>query len=111
MSIAQLRIPIEIYETSIITDNEGFAIKVEKLILRSKAYREERHGSEAWKNRASYSSATTLFRIRRSPSVKITSEHFLLCEEEKYNIISVQDIKDNGMYLEIISERFGSSKG
>jgi len=111
MSIGQLKIPIEIYETSIVTDNEGFAVKVEKLILKVKAYREERHGSESWKNRASFTSATTLFRIRRNPGMKITPEYFLLCDGEKYNIISVQDIKDNGMYLEILAERTASSKG
>lgn len=111
MSLGQLKIPIEIYETSVITDDEGFAVKVEKLILKTKAYREERHGSESWKNRASFSSATTLFRIRRNPAIKVTSEHFILLDGEYYNIISVDDIKDNGMYLEILSQRTASSKG
>jgi len=111
VSLGQLKIPIEIYETSVITDDEGFAVKVEKLILKTKAYREERHGSESWKNRASFSSATTLFRIRRNPAIKVTSEHFILLDGEYYNIIGVDDIKDNGMYLEILSQRTSSSKG
>ena len=111
MSIGQLKIPVEIYETAILTDDEGFAIKVEKLILVTKAYREDRHGSEAWKNRASFSSATTLLRIRKNPNVKITSDHFILLDGERYNVISVDDIKDNGMYLEILAERIFASKG
>lgn len=111
MSIGQLKTPIEIYETGIVTDDEGFAVKVDRLILKAKAYREVRHGSESWKNRASFSTATTLIRIRRNPIIKVTSEHFILIDDEHYNIISVDDIKDNGMYLEILAQRTSSSKG
>lgn len=111
MSVGQLKIPIEIFETLITTDDEGFSLKVEQLVLKMKAYREERHGSESWKNRASFTSATTLFRMRKNPGIMITVEHYIRCNEEKFNIISVDDIKDKGMYLEILAERIYPSKG
>nr|WP_307989827.1 head-tail adaptor protein [uncultured Niameybacter sp.] len=111
MSFGQMQSFIEIYSTNTVKDEEGFATAQEQLILSRRAYKENRRGSEAWKNRASFTTATTLFRFRKPPNVDITTEHLLMCLGERYNILSVEDIREKGMYLEVLAEKVDGSKG
>ena len=92
-------------------DSDGFIVTTDKTIASVRAYKEEKHGSETWKNRAAFSTATTLFRFRKIPNLKVTTEMFIICDEERYNIVSVEDIKGRGMYLEILAVKVSASEG
>ena len=111
MSYGMMRSSIEIYSTATGKDAEGFATKEEQLLFITKAYKKEQRGSEAWKNRAAFSTATTLFRFRKPPELEILTEHRLLCKGVWYNILSVEDVRDKGMYVEVLVERVTGSKG
>ena len=74
-----------------------------------RAYREGRHGSEKWANRAAFSEATDLFRFRCIPSFTVTTAHFILCGDERFNIISVENVKGRGMYLEVLAKEVTAS--
>ena len=75
MSFGKMQSFIEIYQTNTVTDEDGFAQTQEQLILSNRAYKEHRRASEAWKNRASFTTATTLFRLRKPHNLEITTEH------------------------------------
>ena len=92
-------------------DDEGFTTEVEELIANIRCYKEGRHGSERWANLASFSEATDLFRFRVIPGVKITEEMFIVYEDEQYDILSVENIKGRGMYLEVLARVHRSSNG
>ncbi len=92
-------------------DDEGFTVEVEELISNIRCYKEGRHGSERWANLASFSEATDLFRFRVIPGVKITEEMFIVYEDEQYDILSVENIKGRGMYLEVLARVHRSSNG
>ncbi len=111
MSFGKMQTSIEIYSTKSIKDSEGFTKKENQLLTTARAYKEDQNGSEAWKNRASFSSATSLFRFRKIPKIDITTDLIIMCNDVKYNILSVQDILERGMYVEILAERITSSKG
>ncbi|QSX09540.1 head-tail adaptor protein [Alkalibacter rhizosphaerae] len=111
MSYGMMRSEIEIYSTVPSKDAEGFATKEDQLFFITKAYKEEQRGSEAWKNRAAFSTATTLFRFRKPPEVEILTEYLLVCKGVRYNILSVEDVRDKGMYVEVLAERVTGSKG
>jgi hypothetical protein len=34
-----------------------------------------------------------------------------VCKGEKYNILSVEDIREKGMYVEVLAEKVTGSKG
>lgn len=92
-------------------DSEGFATEIEEIIAEIRCYKEGRHGSERWANLAAFSEATDLFRFRKIPNVKITEEMFIVFEEETYDILSVENIKGRGMYIEVLARVHRSSNG
>jgi head-tail adaptor len=95
---------IEIIKSSLTKDSEGFA-KIEDITLaKIRAYKEEQHGSIFWANRATFSKATCLFRFRVIPDVEIKVNNTVICKGEKYKILSVEDVKGRGMYIEILCE-------
>ncbi|WP_079525466.1 head-tail adaptor protein [Solibacillus isronensis] len=111
MSLGKMNVLIEIFSTVSVKDDEGFAAEEEQLLASMRAYKENRHGSEAWKNRASFSEASSLFRFRRPRGFELTTDLVIGCKGERYNILSVEDIKERGMYVEVLAEKITGSKG
>ena len=91
------------------TDSEGFKKDTEEILASVRAYREGRHGSEKWANRAAFSSATDLFRLRVIPGLEVTTDMAVLCGESRFQISSVEDVKGRGMYLEVLAEEVKAS--
>ena len=87
------------------TDSAGFHTEYKSPLATMRAYREDRHGNEQWKNRAAYTTATTLFRFRSVPYLKVTTDMCILCDGEDFEITSVEDVKGRGMYVEVLCER------
>ena len=54
MSFGKMNSFIEIVKKSIDTDDEGFKTETLKTVAKIRAYREGRHGSEKWANRATF---------------------------------------------------------
>lgn len=111
MSIGKMKTPIEIVHSTIEKDAEGFGKQVDQTLVTVKAYREGRHGSERWANRATFSEATELFRFRRIPGIIVTTELTLICEQERYEITSAEDVRDRGMYWEVLAKKVVPSSG
>jgi head-tail adaptor len=92
-------------------DAEGFAVNTGHILASVRAYKETRHGNEAWKNRAAFSSATCLFRFRKIPNLAVTTAMFIESDGERYNIVSVDDVRSRGMYVEALAELVTASDG
>ena len=67
-----------------------------------RAYMEVRHASPAWVNRAAYTKADLLFRIRAIPGVKITEAMQISSARGRCVIDAVEPI---GRYLQILAHR------
>ena len=106
-----MNVQVSIVMESVTKDAEGFATKTNSILTSIHAYREGRHGSQKWVNRAAFSEATDLFRIRTIPGLTVTTEHVILCDGERYEITSVEDVKVRGMYLEILGKRIDAAHG
>ena len=104
MSFGKMNGFIEITEKQVITDSEGFQSESDVVVAKVRAYREGRHGSEKWANRAVFSSATDLFRFRTIPSLKISTDMRILCDGSVFEITSVEDVKGRGMYVEVLAK-------
>ena len=111
VSFGKMNVRISIVMESITKDAEGFATKTETILAPLYAYREGRHGSQKWVNRAAFSEATDLFRFRTIPGLTLTTEHVILCEGERYEITSVEDVKGRGMYLEVLAKKEVAARG
>jgi len=104
MSFGKMNTTIEIARKGSTTDDEGFATGGNTVLARVRAYREGRHGSEKWANRAVFSSATDLFRFRVIPQLEVTTELRILCNGHIFEITSVEDVKGRGMYIEVLAK-------
>ena len=104
MSFGKMNTWIDIRQKSFEKDEEGFRTEVLDTIATVRAYREGRHGSERWANRASFTDATDLFRFRTIPYATITTDMIILCDGREYEITSIEDVKGRGMYLEALAK-------
>ena len=104
MSFGKMNTQIQITQKQITLDDEGFQTESDVVIATARAYREGRHGSEKWANRAAFSEATDLFRFRAIPGVKISTDMRLLCGDSVLEITSVEDVKGREMYIEALAK-------
>lgn len=104
MSFGKMNTQIQITQKQVTLDDEGFQTESNVVVATVRAYREGRHGSEKWANRAAFSEATDLFRFRAIPRMKITMDMRLLCGDSVFEITSVEDVKGRGMYIEALAK-------
>ena len=104
MSFGKMNTFIQIMKKQRVIDDEGFSTESIKILHTARAYREGRHGSEKWANRATFSTATDLFRFRKIPNFKVTSDMTILCDDTAFEINSVEDVKGKGMYVEVLAK-------
>ena len=104
MSFGKMNTQIQITQKRVTLDDEGFQTESDAIVAEVRAYREGRHGSEKWANRAAFSEATDLFRFRTIPGMKITMDMRLLCGDSVFEITSVEDVKGRGMYIEVLAK-------
>lgn len=109
MSFGKMNTFIDLVEKQKVLDDEGFSSITDVLVASVRAYREGRHGSEKWANRSTFTDATDLFRFRAIPDVKVTTAMVLICEDGRYEITSVEDVKGRGMYVEVLAKEVVSS--
>mgnify|MGYP001019000355 FL=1 len=111
MSFGKMNGFADIVITKRIKDSEGFSTTADEILASVRVYREGRHGSERWANLATFSEATDLFRFRSIPGLTVTTDHILVCEDGRFEITSVEDVKGRGMYTEVLAKKVVASGG
>lgn len=104
MGFGKMSTFIDVIERVTIKDSEGFSTEIDNIVASIRAYREGRHGTEIWANRAVFSEATDLFRFRCIPGVIVTTAMIIACEDGRFEITSVEDVKGRGMYIEVLAK-------
>ncbi len=105
MSFGKINSLINIISAEPVKDSEGFVTTGDHIFVSVRAYKEDRHGNERWANMAAFSEATALFRFRMIPGVEITTSLFIVCGGERYRIVSAEDVRGRGMYVEVLAEK------
>jgi head-tail adaptor len=109
MSFGKMNSFIQIVSTTPIKDADGFATETDTILASVRAYREDRHGTEVWANRAAFINASALFRFRIIPNLTVTTAHLILCAGERFRITSAEDVRNRGMYIEVLTEKIDGS--
>lgn len=104
MSFGKMNAFIEIIKVIPAQDGEGFSAPHDEVLANIRAYKEERHGNEKWANRAAFSSATALFCFRKIPDLDVNPSLVIICDGKRYEIHSVEDVRNRGMYIEVLAE-------
>lgn len=105
MSFGKMNKFIEIKSIQNVKDEDGFSTQQEITVARVRGYREGRHGSEKWANRTTFTEATDLFIIRSIPGTKLSTDMTILCDDENFEITSIEDVKGKNMYIEILAKK------
>ena len=100
MALGRMTTAITIIRVEQGTDAAGFAAPRDVVLASVRAYREDRHGSVKWANRAAFSEATALFRFRVIPNLDIMPLYYIVCGLKRYEVLSVEVIR--GMYVEAL---------
>ncbi len=111
MSFGKINSFIDIIQTEQSKDAEGFVTSTDTVLASVRAYKEERHGNVQWANRAAFSGATCLFRFRVIPGVAVDTKLQILCGGKRYKILSAEDVRGRGMYIEVLAELLVPTKG
>ena len=111
MSFGKMNGFADIVKIRQVKDSEGFTHSEEEVLASVRVYREGRHGSQRWANLAAFSEATDLFRFRCIPDLTVTADQFLVTEEGRFDIVSVENVKGRGMYVEVLAKRSESTIG
>lgn len=109
MSFGKMNVFIDLIQPQTVKDAEGFSKEADVIVASIRAYREGRHGTEKWANRAVFSDATDLFRFRYIPDVYVTADMVIACEGRRFEITSVEDVKGRGMYVEVLGKKVEAS--
>ena len=102
MSFGNMTTPIKIIKVTYDKDAEGFRIPHEELIAAVHAYFEPKNSTEKWKNRAVLQNASALFRFRYIPNKVIDTSMVIDCCGERYNLESVENVRQKNMYYEVV---------
>ena len=105
MSYGKLNSFIDIITTEPVRDAEGFVSTGDNILASVRAYKEDRRGTAKWANMAAFSTATTLFRFRCLPGIDVTPSLYIVCDGGRYRILSVENVRERGMYLEVLAEK------
>ncbi|MBS3885938.1 MAG: head-tail adaptor protein [Dethiobacter sp.] len=105
MSFGKISTFIDIISTVPVKDSEGFAVTGDTILTSVRAYKEDRRGNEKWANMAAFSEASALFRFRKIPALVLTAQMVIVCDDGRYNILSVEDVRGRGMYLEVLAKK------
>lgn len=111
MSFGKMNSFAEIIATKNGKDSEGFSTTVDEILASIRVYREGRHGSQRWENLAAFSEATDLFRFRCIPGLEIKSDQILVSDGDRFEIISVENVKGRGMYTEVLAKKVVAKGG
>ena len=111
MSFGKMRTFIDIVTREIVKDEESFSEETDRILASVTAYKEERFGSKTWANRAAFSEANALFRFRNIPDLPIKPKMFIVCDDGRYEIISVDNVKNRNMYIEVLTKKVVAADG
>ncbi|MPM33034.1 hypothetical protein SDC9_79601 [bioreactor metagenome] len=109
MSYGKLNTYIDLVQKTKVLDSEGFMTESDVVVASVRAYREGRHGTEKWANRAAFSEATDLFRFRCIPGVTVTTAMVVVNDGVRFEVTSVEDVKGRGMYIEVLAKEMKPS--
>ncbi|MEX3505466.1 head-tail adaptor protein [Corynebacterium sp. LK2510] len=100
--IGSMRETIDLIAPVTVRDKAGFTTTRDQVVATVRAYRETRHATSAWVNRAAYTNATVLFRIRTMPGLDVSEVMEIATHDGRFVIDTVEVI---GRYVEILAHQ------
>jgi hypothetical protein len=113
MAFGKMNATINIVSTALSKDAEGFATAGDTVLATARAYKETRNTTARWERiigNAAFTSVTAMFRFRKIPGLTVDATLFICDADGRYNIVSAEDVRGRGMYIEVLAEKNEGSK-
>ena len=110
MSIGDLNTPIQILRLRFGRDRDGFPTESDELIACVRARVETRNATEKWSNRAVLRDASAVFTFRRIPHIDLTTDMAIVCGADRYNIVSVENVRNRNLYTQVVARLESEAK-
>jgi hypothetical protein len=94
---------IELISATPTRDAEGFVNTGDTVLANVRAYFEPKNATETWRNNAAFAEASALFRFRAIPGVVVDSTIYIISGGDRYRVISAEDVRVRGMYIEALA--------
>ena len=78
---------------------------------RFRAYMEEKNMSEKWRSSSVFSEADVLFRFRFIPNLTLTTANYIKIGTDRFDITSVENVRQRKMYYEVLAKHTEESDG
>ena len=101
-SIGSMRERLDLIRPVLTRDPAGFTQARDEVVATVRAYMEVRHASSAWVNRAAYTKADVLFRIRALPGLQVSADMEIVSGKGRFVIDAVEHV---GRYVEILAHK------
>lgn len=100
---------IDIISTAPTKDAEGFVTHGDTILASVRAYFEPKNSTEKWANMATFSECNALFKFRCIPDLEITPSMIISGGTGRYEILSVENVRQRNMYLECLCKKVEGS--
>ena len=110
MSIGDLNTPIQILRLRFGRDRDGFPTESDELIACVRARAETRNATERWSNRAVLREASAIFTFRHIPHIDLTTDMVIVCGANRYNIVSVENVRNRNLYTQVVARLESEAK-
>ena len=110
MSIGDLNTPIQILRLRFGRDRDGFPTVSDDIIACVRAKVEVRNATEKWSSRAVLREASAVFTFRRIPHFDITTDMVIVCGADRYNIVSVENVRSRNLYTQVVARLESEAK-
>lgn len=103
---------IDIITTALVKDADGFVTSGDTILASVRAYKETRNTSAKWERiigSAAFSSVSAIFKFRKIPDLTVDTKLFISDADGRYNIVSAEDVRGRGMYIEVLCEKLEGS--
>lgn len=98
MGLGQMRHHIDIIAPTHTRDSASFDVSADQVLVTVRAEVEHRHASSAWVNRAAYTKASAIFRIRTIPGFTLDESMVIAAADGRWVIDTVEQV---GRYIVI----------
>src|SRR5699024_3899561 len=111
MRFGKMRTFIDIVTREIVKAEECFSEETDRILAYERAYKEERKSSKARANKAELTKENAIFRDRNIPDLTIKPKIFIVCDDGRYEVVSVDNVKNRNMYIEVLTKKVVASDG
>ena len=112
MSYGKMTTFIDIISTVPVKDADGFVTNGDTILASVRANKETRNTSAKWERiigSAAFATVSAVFRFRKIPDLEVNSTLFISDADGRYNIVSAEDVRGRGMYVEVLAEKLEPS--